>query len=151
MLKMVAYNSFNLPSDNGHLAWIHAMERLFLLLIIFSVLFAPGCSDKTGADEQQQKSSWDPLDVFMANHIRTAHRLYIGTESLNDLIIEYDEDQLIVRFSDSMIEQTEGQIYDVFDFPATGLEIGKKEYLVFLTKLHAYLTINPIKRKKQGL
>jgi hypothetical protein len=128
------------------------MERLFLLLVIFAVLLMPGCSDKADSNEQQQQSSsWDPLDVFMANHIRAAHSLCIGTEPLNDLIIEYDGGELlVVRFSDSMVEQTEGQIYDVFKFPDTGQEMGKKEYLVFLTKLHAYLTINPIKRKKQG-
>ena len=151
MLKMAAYNGFGLPYANRPLARIHVMERLFLLLVIFAVLFMAGCSDKTDSDEQQQQaSSWDPCDVFMANHIRTAHGLYIGTESLNDLIIEYDGDQLVVRFSDSMAEQTGGQIYDVFKFPDTGQEMGKNEYLVFLTKLHAYLTINPVKRIKQG-
>jgi len=126
------------------------LERLFLLLITIALLFVPGCSDKTDPNEQQQSHSWDPLDVFMANHIRTAHRLYIGAESFNDLIIEYDGDRLAVWFSDSMVEQTGGQIYDVFKFPDTGQEMEKKEYLVFLTKLHAYLTINPIKRKAQG-
>lgn len=148
---MVAYNSFNLPYANEHLARIHALERLFLLLIILATLFLPGCSDKANPDEQQQqRHSWDPLDVFMANHIRTAHRLYIGAESFNDLIIEYDGDRLAVCFSDSMVEQTGGQIYDVFKFPDTGQEMEKKEYLVFLAKLHAYLTINPVKRKTQG-
>ena len=86
MLKMAAYNRFSLPYANKPLARIHVMERLFLLLIIFSVLFMPGCSDKTDSDEQQQQtSSWDPRDVFMANHIRTAHRLYIGTKRRTNL------------------------------------------------------------------
>jgi hypothetical protein len=61
--------------------------------------------------------------------------------------VGYDGERVLVRFSESMTEQTGGQIYEVFNFPETGQLMEKEEYLVFLMKLHAYLTLNPVKRK----
>jgi len=123
------------------------MQRLLLLLLILIVLLTPGCREKNPSGQsKQQNSSWDPLDVFMVHHIRNAHRLHIGTESYNDLIIEYDGELVLVQFSESMTEQTDGQIHEVFNLPQTGRQMEKKDYLVFLLKLHAYLTLNPVKR-----
>ena len=85
--------------------------------------------------------------MFMVHHIRNAHRLYIGAEPYNDLIVEYDGELVLVKFSESMNEQTDGKIHEVFNLPETGLKMEEKDYLVFLMKLHAYLTINPVKRK----
>jgi len=107
-----------------------------------------GCRDKEQPGQsKEQNSSWDPLDVFMVHHIRNAHRLYIGIEPYNDLIVEYDGELVLVQFSESMTEQTNGQIHEVFNFPETGQKMEEKDYLVFLMKLHAYLTLNPVKRK----
>jgi hypothetical protein len=125
------------------------MQRLLLPLLILVVLLMPGCRDKEQSGQsKQQSSSWDPLDVFMVHHIRNAHRLYIGTEPYNDLIIEYDGELVSVQFSESMTEQTDGQIHEVFNLPETGQQMGKEDYLVFLMKLHAYLTLNPVKRNR---
>jgi hypothetical protein len=124
------------------------MQRLFLLLLISLVLLTPGCRDKEQSGQlKEQKSSWDPLDVFMVHHIRNAHRLYIGVEPSNDLIVEYDGELVLVKFSETMIEQTDGQIHEVFNLPETGQQMEENDYLVFLMKLHAYLTLNPVKRK----
>jgi hypothetical protein len=127
---------------------LYAMQRLLLLFLILALLLTPGCRNKKQLGQSnQQNSSWDPLDVFMVHHIRTAHKLYIGAEPYNELIVEYDGKLVSVRFSESMTEQTSGQIYEVFNLPETGQQMEKEEYLVFLMKLHAYLTINPVKRK----
>ena len=124
------------------------MQRLFLLLLISLVLLAAGCRDKKQSGQSnEQNSSWDPLDVFMVHHIRSAHRLYIGAEPYNDLIVEYDGELVLAQFSESMDEQTNGQIHEVFNLPETGQKMEEKDYLVFLMKLHAYLTLNPVKRK----
>ena len=124
------------------------MQRLFLLLLILVVLLTPGCRDKKQSGQsEEQDSSWDPLDVFMVHHIRNAHRLYIGVEPYNDLIVEYDGEMVLVKFSESMNEQTDGQIHEVFNLPQTGWQMEEKDYLIFLMKLHAYLTLNPVKRK----
>ena len=133
-----------------YLALLYAMQRLLLLFLILALLLTPGCRDKeqTGQSEQQN-SSWDPLDVFMVHHIRNAHRLYIGVEPYNDLIVEYDGEMVLVQFSESMTEQTNGQIHEVFNLPQTGQQMKEKDYLVFLMKLHAYLTLNPVKRKTE--
>ncbi len=85
----------------------------------------------------------------MVHHIRSAHRLYIGIEPYNELIVEYDGELVLVQFSESMTEQTDGQIHEVFNLPETGQQMEEKEYLVFLMKLHAYLTLNPVKRKTE--
>jgi len=123
------------------------MQRLLLLLLILAVLLTPGCRDKKQPGQsKQQNSSWDPLDVFMVHHIRNFHRLHIGVEPYNDLIVEYDGERVLVQFSESMTEQTDGQIHEVFNFPETGQQMEREEYLVFLMKLHAYLTLNPVKR-----
>ena len=127
------------------------MQRLFLLLLISSVLLTPGCRDKKQNGQlKQQDSSWDPLDVFMVHHIRNAHGLHIGVEPYNDLITEYDGELVSVQFSESMTEQTDGQIYEVLNLPETGQQMEKEDYLIFLMKLHAYLTLNPIKRIREN-
>ncbi len=123
------------------------MERLFILFIVFAILLMPACSKQTNADGQQKgSSSWDPLDVFMSNHIRITHNFSLGSEAFNDLIIEYDGGPVKVQFSDTLVMQTKGQINKIFKFTDTGQEMSKEKYLIFLTKLHAYLTINPISR-----
>lgn len=128
---------------------LYAMQRLLLLLLVLVVLPTLGCSDKEKSGQsEEQGSSWDPLDVFMVHHIRSAHRLHIGVEPYNELIVGYDGGLVLVQFSESMTEQTDGQIHEVFDLPETGQQMEKKDYLVFLMKLHAYLTLNPVKRKR---
>ena len=145
---MAAYINLNMSCFDWHLALLYAMQRLFLLLLILVVLLTPGCREKKQSGQSKEQGySWDPLDVFMVHHIRNAHRLHIGTESYNDLIIEYDGELVLVRFSESMTEQTDGQIHEVFNLPRPGQEMEKKNYLIFLMKLHAYLTLNPVKRK----
>jgi len=131
---------------------LYAIQRLLLLLLILVVLLTPGCRDKEQSGQSKEKnSSWDPLDVFMVHHIRSAHRLHIGIEPYNDLIIEYDGELVLVQFSESMTEQTDGQIHEVFNLPQIGQQMEKKDYLVFLMKLHAYLTLNPVKRNREGI
>jgi hypothetical protein len=126
------------------------MQRLLLLLLVLIVLLTPGCREKEPSGQsKQQSSSWDPLDVFMVHHIRNAHRLHIGIEPSNDLIVEYDGKLVLVMFSESMTEQTEEQIHEILNLPPTGQQMGKKDYLIFLLKLHAYLTLNPVKRIKE--
>ena len=129
-----------------YLALLYAMQRLLLLLLILAVLSTSGCRNKENPG-QSKNSSWDPLDVFMVHHIRNFHRLHIGVEPYNDLIVEYDGELVLVQFSESMAEQTDGHIYEVFNFPETGQQMEEEDYLVFLMKLHAYLTLNPVKRK----
>jgi hypothetical protein len=125
------------------------MQRLLLLLLILAVLLTLSCRNKENPG-QSKSSSWDPLDVFMVHHIRNFHRLHIGVEPYNDLIVEYDGERVLVQFSESMTEQTDGQIHEVFDFPETGQQMEKEGYLVFLMKLHAYLTLNPVKRTREN-
>jgi len=145
---VAAYINLNMSRFDWCLAWLYAMQRLLLLFLILALLITPGCRNKKQhGQSNEQNSSWDPLDVFMVHHIRNAHRLYIGFEQYNDLIVEYDGELVLVKFSESMNEQTDGKIHEVFNLPETGLKMEEKDYLVFLMKLHAYLTINPVKRK----
>ena len=145
---MAAYINLNMSCFDWYLALLYVMQRLLLLLLILVVLSTPGCRDKEQLGQsKQQNSSWDPLDVFMVHHIRSAHGLYIGIEPYNELIVEYDGELVLVQFSESMTEQTDGRIHEVFNLPETGQKMEEKDYLVFLMKLHAYLTLNPVKRK----
>lgn len=122
------------------------MGRLFLYFLILASFLISGCSDKlTSGSAAQSTSSWDPRTVFMANHIRMAHGFSIGSELFNDLIIEYDGGSVGVQFSEAVAKQTNGQINHIFKTSDTSVEISKKEYLIFLAKLHAYLNINPVR------
>ena len=120
------------------------MERLFFKIMIFT-LFLVGCSNRS--DTQDEVLVWDPLDVYMVNHITRIHRIVIDRETWADVMIKYTNETITVKFSDAVINSSDGDILTVLDFGSNSQDFIRNDYMTFLSKLHAYLTLNPVKKR----
>lgn len=121
------------------------MERLLFKIMIL-ILFLAGCSKSS--DLPEKVSRWDPLDVYMVNHITRIHRIMIEKEEWADVAVQYTNTTITVKLSDDIVTSSDGTILTILNFKSNPQEFSRDDYMIFLSKLHAYLTLNPVKKKQ---
>lgn len=120
------------------------MARL-LFKIIIPLLFLVSCSDSS--ETQGEAARWDPLNVYMVNHISRVHRIIFDKEVWADVTVTYTNSTVTVTLADKIVDSSHGEILAVLNFKSNPQEFVRNDYMTFLIKFHAYLTINPIKAK----
>ncbi|MCU0858903.1 MAG: hypothetical protein MUC65_10935 [Pontiellaceae bacterium] len=120
------------------------MERL-LFTLIASVLLLTGCSKP--ADSQENVSRWDPLNVYMVDHISRVHRIDFSRDIWSDVSVHYSNQTVTVKLSDEVVNSREGEILAILNFQTNPQEFSRDNYMTFLNKFHAYLTLHPVKKK----
>lgn len=118
------------------------MERL-LFTLIFGLLLLSGCSKP--ADPQQEVSRWDPLNLYMVDHISRVHRIMFSPDAWGDVSVYYTNQMVRVELSDNILRRG-GDILTVLNFHSNPQEFSRDDYMTFLNKFHAYLTIHPVKK-----
>jgi len=81
----------------------------------------------------------------MAKHISSAHGVIVAGDLGADVTVGYDGNTVTVSLSESLVDRTGGEILRALrlDEPSDSME--RKEYLMFLNMLHAYLTVTPLR------
>ena len=108
------------------------------MVIIF---FGLGCvNNKDGGP-----GAWDPSDVFMSRHIRTAHGVILRNDVGADIMVQRKDKKVSIVFTERFIKKAGEDIVWVLGLGGVECVMSRKEYLSFLNKLHAYLTVTPVR------
>lgn len=97
--------------------------------------------------EENRGANWQPDKIFMARHISTIHNVAISTHSEADFVVMRNTNDVQLIFNVNAPGKTVEKLRNTLEITSTTTCMSRVEYELFLSRLHACLTLTPLKRK----
>ncbi len=97
--------------------------------------------------EENRGVDWQPENIFMARHISAIHTVVIATNIPADFIVTRMTNDVLVVYNVDASADTQESLRKALDMPATTSRMSRVKYELFLSRLHAYLTLTPLEKE----